>query len=408
MSRHRLLIVLAPTLALMWTQALYGQKIRFAQITDVHILDSEKDSEDKPRDSRPENERGLRWAVDEINRRNAIGPAYDFVVFTGDIGLEQVLKPKLEPLLGRCGNDLDKFGKELNASLDRALDPDLNEAVRRFREFLDRSDVRLWIMVPGNNDLYDEIPATSRYYHIFVEKLWKAVADSKTILDLTPVNKARAKFVRGNCQFFGFDNASFKWGSKAYKNNSYDHKLREDNGKLIQEAQKCLLNRLKEDITEATPKKGGSRSYAYIFCHIPWVDDAKSREDVKNDLFAAYLSDKHKAKEIIDKNTRYSLSAWGTEADRATWERIVECPHVRGVFAGHFHSSDRRIYRDPRKSLSNSAYPKETFAKLTICPPLAVKFQMDDGEGARGFRDVRINGEDGTVSSEIVWLPSGP
>src|SRR5215212_2298084 len=95
MSRRKFWVVTVAALAFGWPVPSYGLKIRFAQITDAHLLDADKVRKE-PSDSRPENERALRWAIDEINRRNAAGPAYEFVAFTGDLGLELPLQPLLE------------------------------------------------------------------------------------------------------------------------------------------------------------------------------------------------------------------------------------------------------------------------------------------------------------------------
>ena len=179
MQRLNAWLLLGLSLALICVSPSFGRGVRFAHITDAHLLDSEG----KPRDSRPENERGLRWAIDEINRRNVAGPAFEFVVFTGDFGLEAALKSKLKEL--NINVEGLKLDDELQAVLKMRhaeLDQEIDRAAEEFQVFLERSHVRTWIMVPGNNDLIDERPFTIEFFHTFLVKLQEKVGASKRIL----------------------------------------------------------------------------------------------------------------------------------------------------------------------------------------------------------------------------------
>ena len=93
-----------------------GQDIRFAQITDVHIIEAAVNDTTKGDSAR--NLRGFEWAVDEINRRGEAGPAYDFVAFTGDLPLEAVLKsiPALQTLSKENNGQYGRLYEVLNKS----------------------------------------------------------------------------------------------------------------------------------------------------------------------------------------------------------------------------------------------------------------------------------------------------
>ena len=382
MARIRCLSIIVILIAIIWSCPSYGQTIRFAQVTDVHIFDSA----DKPTDSQPENERGLRWAIDEINRRNAIGPAYEFVVYTGDLGLEKTLKRVLE----------NSKAEELDSTLD--------EMAARFGEFLNKSDVRLWILVPGNNDLIDENPSTINYFHTFVEKLQNKVGSRKTIKDFAPVANSRAWIEKGNCWFLGFDNASFKSNNKLTDRNTF-HELQNNCLSHLKdnlEAAKGQIAKYNADPQNQNKKR---KFYAYIFCHIPDIDDPYLSSLKETD---EQLCKKKTPPDDVDFR-EFPRSAWIVKRDtRNTWEGIIEEDYVKRVFAGHFHSDDRRAYHNlnlTRKDIYK--YKQSSFDKMLICPPIAVKNQVGAGEDARGFRDVTVDGETGNVSSEIVWLNRG-
>ncbi|MBV8075945.1 MAG: metallophosphoesterase [Planctomycetaceae bacterium] len=369
MSRSRLLITVAAALALIWAQPSSGQKVRFAQISDLHILDAELKS---PKvDSRPENESGFRWAIREMNRRNDLGPAYDFVIFTGDLGLEVLLTSSDEGVEGR-----------------------LKKAASEFRKFLDQSNVNVWLMMAGNNDLLKEDPDTVKYFHQFF-KFLQEETKNKNLIDFTPVgtDANTARFVKGDCYFFGFDDASFK--------NNLNTADRDKN----HDKQKGFLKRLKYDLDVAAAGRPDNKPlYAYIFCHIPDVDDPylhpMNNKDLTDYILAKTSRDNEKPFE------KFPRSSWTVSDDvRDFWVGILKRPEVRRVFAGHLHSADRWTYQDLNWSRDPS-YDPVSFEKLMVCPPLAVKNQVGEGERARGFRDVRIDGKNGNLWSEVVWLES--
>jgi 3',5'-cyclic AMP phosphodiesterase CpdA len=360
MARNRLWLVVVALLAPGWSPPSLGQTIRFAQITDAHIFDSEgKAKGGALADSRGENERGLRWAIDEINRRDAAGPGYDFVVFTGDFGLEKLAHPVL-------------------GDLDRELD----RAAEQFAAFLDRSNVRTWLMVPGNNDLVKEDPRTIKNFHTFISLLQAKVGSRKSIRDFAPQGtpEADAVYSLANCHFFGFDNASFK--SNADKSNT----------NVFEPYHRDCLKRLDKNLKASrkaweVDTNNRTNFFAYIFCHIPNVYDPHDNPQGNR-----------------------VLTWWVHDSVRDDWGPIVKATYVKGVFAGHLHDFNRKKYecldwtRNPPVNC-----PAANLDKLLICPPIAVKYQMDkeQGQRARGFRDVHIDTKTGEIiksKSEIAWL----
>lgn len=428
MTPRNLRMMIVAALALAWAGPSYGLKIRFAQITDAHLLDAEKVRIDpdtkktaKPVDSRPENERALRWAVDEINRRNAAGPAYEFVVFTGDFGLEERLKGGLKAMCEDPQQDMKKLAEHVDRQLKQSgagsLLAELDAAAARFRPFLQASHVRRWILVPGNNDLVSENPATIQCFHKFAERLQLAVGDGKEIVDFAPSDATCAQLDIGDCRFVGFDDASFKCNYSLA-----------DSDRFSPLQKQCVewLDKRVGPQAKAGEKK--INPFVYIFCHIPDVDDPgevfrKPKAPVKEAGKDA-ASEEAKAADVQttgaqDTKTQgangqpaaFPKSAWRVnKAVRDPWVSVILRSHVKRIFAGHFHSSDRRIYLDPERFLRDRSqrYDDESFTKLLICPPLAVKFQREVDEGARGFRDVRIDEKTGDVTSEVVWLNDGP
>ena len=54
-------------------------------------------------------------------------------------------------------------------------------------------------------------------------------------------------------------------------------------------------------------------------------------------------------------------------------------------------------------------YPSIRLNKLSLCPPVAVKNQVNAPQGgARGFRDVTVRNDTGDVVSRLVWLDESP
>ncbi len=402
MRRLRTLVVLVAVSALAGGRPSSGQDVRFAQITDVHIFDAA--DKDTTRDS-IQSLRGLEWAVDEINRRNEAGPGYDFVASTGDLPLEAVLKsvPSLKTLskqhagnYGRLYEALNKsFATDQDASLLRDIDHGLDGPVGLFAQLIGRSKVRRWIFVPGNNDLLDEMPVTVYGFHRFVERLQGALGPDKVVMDLTRPGGGPAHLTLGNCHFFGLDDSSFK-------NNYTDDYL--DKVGPVQEG---LVRGLADEVGRARARAGsGSKLFVYVFCHTPDITDPYL-QTLNDTQLKNYLAKRSSSNRKND--SPYRRSAWTvSDETRRSWENFIKQDSVKKVFTGHFHSSDRSQYESLGWVVSPE-YPSIRLDKLSLCPPVSVKNQVNAPQGgARGFRDVTVRKDTGDIVSRIVWLDESP
>ncbi len=402
MRRLRTLVVLVAVSALAGGRPSSGQDVRFAQITDVHIFDAA--DKDTTRDS-IQSLRGLEWAVDEINRRNEAGPGYDFVASTGDLPLEAVLKsvPSLKTLskqhagnYGRLYEALNKsFATDQDASLLRDIDHGLDGPVGLFAQLIGRSKVRRWIFVPGNNDLLDEMPVTVYGFHRFVERLQGALGPDKVVMDLTRPGGGPAHLTLGNCHFFGLDDSSFK-------NNYTDDYL--DKVGPVQEG---LVRGLADEVGRARARAGsGSKLFVYVFCHTPDITDPYL-QTLNDTQLKDYLAKRSSSNRKND--SPYRRSAWTvSDETRRSWENFIKQDSVKKVFTGHFHSSDRSQYESLGWVVSPE-YPSIRLDKLSLCPPVSVKNQVNAPQGgARGFRDVTVRKDTGDIVSRLVWLDESP
>jgi len=424
MFQRRTLVVFLFALAWLCVPASWGQAIRFAQMTDPHILDN-----DGARNSRAENERVFRWAIDEINRRNAAGPAYEFVVATGDFGLENFVRQHLrwsgkenpDPAKRNTWEEKSGAGKDIQKALQRAA--------HVYAGFIARSHVRVWLMVPGNNDLVDEDPSTIRYFHDFVAAVRTELDPDHDVRDFVPHagDPGAGVLTKENCVFLGLDNASFK--SNNWQGDMAD----------FQAAQSRAIGELAKRIAGARAEDN-----VYVFCHIPEIDDPflttfehklgplsaaptplqaqfvdqmtklwKGRGEAPPVYDPKAPLSRRNAPGKADQGAKYPRSAWTVDDSvRTLWHNgVVEDARVRRIFAGHFHSADRWAYADLNwardGNYSPAVYPAKSIDKLVICPPIAAKNQLVASERACGFRDVSVYGKEGNVASEIVWIDRG-
>ena len=121
----RLRIALGVFLFYICSGAIVTAQVRFVQLTDPHLFDQSE---------REQNKQIFIDAIWEINKLQAKNGAYDFVVVTGDIGVESIINNEGE-------GAIDKNAKMI-------------------ADKMSLSEVKLWLFVPGNNDLVDELPHT--------------------------------------------------------------------------------------------------------------------------------------------------------------------------------------------------------------------------------------------------------
>lgn len=355
-------------------------QIQFIQLTDPHLFDAGEDAD---------NAAVLTSCITETNACLTHGAQYRFAVLTGDLGIEKLVKPDGQ-----------------NVLIPDEVTSRLKAGAEHLGKILATSRIKTWLIVPGNNDLIDEVPDTINHYQAFV----KFLQDSKDvrqsdlkIIDLTPYTGSDESGIYrdGKFAFLGFNNASFK--SNGLAKNKNDWELPFHHKELVEVEKR--LDRVTEESQAAKPAAGPGQAvseFVYIFYHIPEVDDPYYLGLWRQDPQSKKVDDWLKKKDAAPKDP-YRFSGWAVKDQiRLDWDRIVGNPHVKGVFAGHLHDQNRDTYRQFRW-LENKAYATVTQGKLFICPPIAVKRQTkNDVPQARGFRLVSI-AADGHPTSEIVW-----
>jgi len=357
-------------------------QIKFVQLTDIHLIDKDDGV------ITGTNKRALEDCVKKINEL-AANDKYQFVVVTGDIGVEKIVKSiTLKP-------------HDTNSADDKSIQTRIEERAGDLAAIISESKIETWLFVPGNNDLVDEWPETIGYYHKLVRALADAAKPNVRIVDLSPRANVPGSGVyeTGDYTFIGFNNASFK-------NNDDPDRITLKHGSQLDEIS-LVSARL----------RASQRRYAYIFYHIPEVPDPflefeKEKEEAKKKL------EQRKAALTNDLFSKEDLtSSWFVAADvGAAWTNLISDQKVKGLFAGHLHDPHRKYYLDYNSWLGPrlSDFACATLNKLYITPPIAIKRQEDaqknGQETARGFRVVNLDQSgmvvtaQGARGTQIFWF----
>jgi Calcineurin-like phosphoesterase len=344
---------------LVWCGSAFAATVDFVQITDPHIFDGKGDVEG--------NKAALKWCINEINGR--IGPSadYKFIVVTGDLGLEGL----------PC------------AANEKEPAPAVGEKAEELADIIKQSKVKQWLFLPGNNDLVGENPANIGTFHRFIKAL-KEQLPEKEIVDFCPVDNEPLSGIHdeGTCRFIGFNDASFKSDDSG----ANAEKTAEREGPFF----KWQEGNVKEVLARLEPKD--TYKYAYIFYHIPEIDDPYY---VSLDQDHQDFTKRQTTRGELGK--KFPFSAWTVAPEvRAKWNDIVKNEKVKGLFAGHFHSSKRESYQG-FDWVKDRDYVADSLPKLYVCPPVASKKQENTPSQARGFREVSIDCESGQIKSDIFW-----
>lgn len=340
-----------------WPARTTAQPVRFVQITDPHLFE--------PGQEGIENKAALAAGVKTLNERYAEHADYLFAVITGDFGIESLVT------VGKNQNG-DSIPEPDKAKLEQRIE----QGAIELASILSQSKIRVWLLVPGNNDLINEEPDT-QYYRLFVQKLRNALPAFR-VIDLCPEEPPNDKqqlgvYRVGPLAFIGFNNASFK------------------NNNLPERIAKYKQNQLNYVRQVAARLAGSDIRSAYIFYHIPELDDP-------------YIALDGGPKRPASAGVRYPYSSWFVDKDVfEEWKNlVVSSERVHGLFAGHYHDWRRETYLSPRW-LRTTDYSSGSLSKLYISPPVAVKRQQDKETQARGFQEIIIDGA-GTVTTKILWL----
>jgi len=373
-----ILLSLLPLVAFSETAAL--SDVRFAQISDPHLFDGGKKRELKnatsqqialdkeKRDSeRLDTWAAWDWALNYVKHLNAVQPL-DFVVITGDFGLEKVADQKTYADIEYIDSKTKLAAANKKSEECWFLNDAVDEIVDAFRSL----PVERIYVVPGNNDINDEDPSDDRF-HQFIAEVNKKL--NGRIIDLNLVSSgASSSTLVGGYTIIGLDSSSFKNKVPAPVSKSTQLGCPfppKQNARTRDSYQLQEIQRVKSLVQEPS----------LLFTHIPDMDDPLCVRSGSNCS---------------------SVSSWNLSyAARETWNNLVFDPKVRGIFAGHFHDSRRETYKRPYDwPLTRNDKYGTSLEKTYVVPPLSPKFQIDDVSGqSRGFALITITPKD------IIWKP---
>jgi hypothetical protein len=119
--------------------------LKFFQLTDPHLFGKEAG-----------NERALRQAVQENNRRSANRGEFRFVVVTGDFGIEDLVSDKIEKApTPTAAEDQELENRDQRGLKERriheAASKDCEKGARIFGDIIKACAVKKWLFVVGNN-----------------------------------------------------------------------------------------------------------------------------------------------------------------------------------------------------------------------------------------------------------------
>jgi hypothetical protein len=329
--------------------------ITFVQLTDAHIFDEgwRQATAEALREA-ADDRTALHWAIQEINHIVSSGTQVDFVAYTGDLGLQNIDFPRAPG----C--------QALPLHLEPGLPPSMlesavNEVAAEFNQLV----VRRVYLVPGNNDLENE-NVTDRRYDCFVDLLRSRLRAVRQPLELVALQADSSIDVNG-FQLVGLNTASFK----AMRN--YDAACSETTrstgrARLREGCPQPQFESLKNLILH------GKAGRALLFTHVPDLKDPYRH-----------------------------TPAWDiTDSARKVWEDAVCGPSVLGLFAGHFHDSDRALYGavSGTRHLATSTC---IAGKTWIAPPLAVKNQLGKEPPARGFLLATVT-DSNVIHAGVHWF----
>ncbi len=325
-----------------------GRSVRFVQITDAHIYDDgwKLPVADAMRQAADDRD-ALTWAIGEVGAQVTRGERVDFVVYSGDLGLQNV--------------DFAGSGcSTLETTLQPGLPPfELRGAVDEMAHALELLPVEQVYFTPGNNDLADEKVEDTGRVDCFVSALQQRLTADNSKVHASVLAPA-AGFVAGGVRFLALDTAMFKNHANYETFCAADEAARQQG--CPQQQMRALGIALH-----------GSPEPVALFVHVPDLKDP------------------------FRKTSSWDIS----DAMRAPWEKDVCSAKVIGVFAGHFHDANRGFYGVPSKELAMSGC---VGAKTFVTPPLAAKNQVGRAEQARGLMTVEIT-DARTVTAAVTWYP---
>ena len=368
--------------------------ITFVQIPDVHLFDDGKPRKlnDLPSHALwQDDEKAFSWAIEEIKAIKGL----NFIVFTGDLGLEMT-GPYWE-----------------------------SQAVDYFAKKLSGLPVSHILFVPGNNDLLNEEPKDIGRYQSFVTALGSELQKKESKAKVMDLSKKGIPI--DGMHLHGLNSATFKNsipcrigfnqppGSVVLPNDQEKKNLEKWTvipfipfPKLTVQYLWCqadeIAERLKHQKEEmsrlASEVQKEPKKVHLIFMHIPPLPDPFYNKNFELPTRFPSLP--------LPNDTKIANQVplpWNLDGDTiTTWNNMwnnPDAPEKYCMFAAHFHTDDKKYYG------INGLDKGDCNGKLVVAPPLAIKFQDDVKKvpmPARGFLKGTVT-QNGTINYEIVWHP---
>ncbi|MFL6451821.1 MAG: metallophosphoesterase family protein [Bryobacteraceae bacterium] len=330
------------------------QHLTFAQLTDAHLFD-EGWGEPPVAEaySQADNWKALHWSIDRINTLVRGGKQIDFVVYTGDLGLQNVAFSDSKTCLVKP------------AHVQRELPPTPQEAATsKVIAELDRLTVRTIFFVSGNNDPLEEDASDGRFdcFLLSLQERAQALDRPLRVQKLGPDHC----FALKGFHLLGLNSARFKNAANYQK-------------VCVPRAQVGILQQLldascPESELGILMEQVASGAPTLLFTHVPDLKDPFRQQP-----------------------------AWDLDRRvRREWEVEARRPNVLGIFAGNFHDTSRSLYGSTA-GVRALAVDSQVAGKTYLAPPLAIKDQLGRSAAARGFLLVTAN-RAGIGSTEVQWF----
>jgi hypothetical protein len=358
-----------------------SDSVTFVHFTDAHLFDDGKRATTAAEglDQQRDNWHALRWAIKTTNDLIESGRPIDFVIFTGDLGLELVRSKDDETCGEKDKNDLQKLRTQ---GWPELFDPP--QAAAKLAQQLSMLRVKTIYVIPGNNDLACESPKYLDKYAEFIKQTAALLPVGSP--HLVNISDPQASVQYGIFRILALNSASFKTPDNyssfcmPAKPGCPEFEMRKIEGAVRTNPEALFL----------------------IFTHIP-------------DLLDPGVPNDPNSPDCDLSVPQTGVDAWKglSPSVRHTWSEVGQDPRVIGIFAGHFHSCNPFFYStrpDTNALVNNENRGFEISKKTWISPPLALKFQEQKTSRARGLLLVHIQRRAGEsrVSQQSVAISVVP
>jgi 3',5'-cyclic AMP phosphodiesterase CpdA len=406
--------------------------LTFVQWSDPHLFDGGASRRGEGiEEEKLDNWSALHWAVLQTNRLVIEDHRrVDFVVLTGDFGLYNVKMPDFKNKNGAIEDD-GRCVRDPKEGPGPAIPFD--EAVRLVAQELRALLVKKVYIVPGNNDLCDEDPRDRSRYATFVLALQRTMLEQQKERK-NDLNAAAKRVMEEQKRTQAKNSQSNLPGDPPPQPEVVDLTFTLEDllqGQLRGAGTAPLDNFLSK---EEKARYQQSRPSAQRQCSSNSADDFPMVNGfcllgLDSSYFKAHVDPRSVAKKIQEAADTASIDAMdrltaevksggiyllfthipdiedpfpGRKSDpgsswllpssaREKWKYILNREEVIAVFAGHFHSRDRKIY--PHNFSYVKSLDPVVAQKFWLAPSLAAKYQSEppESETARGIVLFQVN-----------------